>query len=130
MAISARGDVPEPHGWVIAVDDPIDTGATGLLAIGEGAVATSTRLRRAWRRDGHELHHLIDPRTGRPASGGLASVTIVAGEAWLAEVLAKAVFVGGADGGAAIVGDWDATGLLVHDDGRVEELPGLAPYRP
>ena len=127
--LRARGDAPEPHGWVVAVDDPLDTGATGLLAIREGAVATSTRLRRAWRRDGYELHHLIDPRTGRPASSGLASVTIVAGEAWRAEVVAKAVFVGG-DGGAAVVGDWDVTGLLVHDDRRVEELPGLAPYRP
>ena len=48
-------------------------------------------------RGGRALHHLIDPRTGEPAESGLASVTVVAGEAWRAEVLAKAAFVAGAD---------------------------------
>jgi thiamine biosynthesis lipoprotein len=128
--LRARGVTPPPRGWVVSVDDPLATGATGLLAIEGGAIATSTRVRRAWRRDGEELHHLIDPRTGRPARAGLASVTVVAAEAWRAEVLAKAVFVGGAAHGRELVGEWGATGLLVHDDGRAEELPGLGRFRP
>ena len=128
--LRAVGAAPEPHGWVVAVDDPLATGSTGMLALREGAIATSTRLRRAWERDGQTLHHLIDPRTGRPAASGLASVTVVAGDAWRAEVLAKAAFVAGpADGGAVITGA-GATGLLVHDDGRVVELEGLAAFRP
>jgi thiamine biosynthesis lipoprotein len=128
--LRARGRAPVPHGWVVEVDDPLGSGATGLLAIDQGAVATSTRLRRAWTRDGAALHHIIDPRTGRPARSGLASVTIVAGEAWRAEVLAKAVFVAGADASTRLVEAWGATGLCVRDDGRVEELAGLARYRP
>ena len=93
--LRARGDAPAPHGWVVDVDDPLRTGRAGLLALGEGAVATSTRLRRTWTRGDRSLHHLIDPRTGAPADAGLASVTVVAGEAWRAEVLAKAAFVAG-----------------------------------
>ena len=128
--LRARGDAPEPHGWVVAVDDPLATGRTGLLAVAEGAIATSAKLRRAWHRDGRELHHLIDPRTGAPAESGVASVTVVAGEAWRAEVLAKAAFVAGADDGTALIGRAGATGLLVTDGGDVVELPGLAAYRP
>jgi len=128
--LRAVGDAPEPHGWVVAVDDPLDTGETGLLALAEGAIATSTRLRRAWDREGVAAHHLIDPRTGRPAWSGLASVTVVAREAWRGEVLAKAAFIGGAGEGAALIESSGATGLLVHDDGRVQELGGLSAFRP
>jgi len=128
--LRARGDAPAPHGWVVAVDDPLATGRTGLLAFAEGAVATSTRLRRAWSRGDRALHNLIDPRTGAPARSGLASVTVVAGDAWRAEVLAKAAFVAGRDDGARLVVDAGATGLLVTDDGGVVELPGLATFRP
>jgi thiamine biosynthesis lipoprotein len=128
--LRARGAAPPPPGWVVSVDDPLATGRTGLLALDAGAIATSTRVRRAWQRDGELLHHLIDPRTGRPARSDLASVTIVAAEAWRAEVLAKAVFVAGADEGRALVGEWGATGLMVREDGGVEELAGLARFRP
>jgi thiamine biosynthesis lipoprotein len=115
---------------VVDVDDPLDSGRTGLLALGEGAIATSTKLRRAWTRGGELRHHLIDPATGEPASSGLASVTVVAGEAWRAEVLAKAAFVAGPAAGAELVVAAGATGLLVTDDGDVVELDGLAQFRP
>jgi thiamine biosynthesis lipoprotein len=128
--LRARGDAPEPHGWVVSVDDPMETGATGVLALRAGAVATSTRLRRAWQRDGRTLHHLIDPRTGLPVDSGLASVTVIAPEAWQAEVLAKAAFIAGRDAAGVIAGAPDATGLLVRDDGAVDELPGLSRFRP
>ena len=128
--LRARGDAPEPHGWVVEVDDPLATGRTGLLAFAEGAVATSTRLRRAWTRGGQAQHHLIDPATGEPAASGLASVTVVAGEAWRAEVLAKAAFVAGPDAASALVVGAGATGLLVTDDGEVVEFDGLEAFRP
>jgi thiamine biosynthesis lipoprotein len=128
--LRARGDAPMPHGWVVDVDDPLGSGRTGLLALGEGAIATSTKLRRAWTRGGELRHHLIDPATGEPAASGLASVTVVAGEAWRAEVLAKAAFVAGPAAGAELVVAAGATGLLVTDDGDVVELDGLAQFRP
>jgi thiamine biosynthesis lipoprotein len=128
--LRAAGDAPGPPGWVVEVEDPLDTGHTGLLALASGAVATSTRLRRSWSRAGRAFHHLIDPRTGVPAQSGLASVTVLAGEAWRAEVLAKAAFVAGPSSAASIVAEAGATGLLVTDDGEVVELADLAAFRP
>jgi thiamine biosynthesis lipoprotein len=128
--LRARGAAPPPYGWVVDVDDPLESGRTGLLALVEGAIATSTKLRRTWTRGERSLHHLIDPRTGEPAESGLASVTVVAGEAWRAEVLAKAAFIAGIDEGRALVEAAGATGLVVTDDGDVLELEGLARFRP
>jgi len=44
-------------------------------------------------------------------------VSVLAAEAWWAEVLAKAAFLGGPDAGAALIDEHGAVGLLVDDDG-------------
>jgi thiamine biosynthesis lipoprotein len=123
------GRSPDAEAWTITVDDPFGSGA-GDIVLSDGGVATSSRLRRAWQRGGEAVHHLIEPATGTSARTGLASVTVAAGEAWWAEVLAKAAFVAGPVAGAELIRDSGATGLFVHDDGRVEELQGLDRYRP
>jgi FAD:protein FMN transferase len=128
--LRARGEAPSPHGWVVAVDDPLATGRTGLLALAEGAIATSTKLRRTWTRGDRTLHHLIDPRTGAPAESGLASVTVVAGDARRAEVLAKAAFIAGLGDGRSLIESAGATGLVVTDGAEVVELDGLSAFRP
>lgn len=69
------------------------------LAAEEGAVATSSVLRRSWRRSGETTHHLIDPRTGVPSDSAAAAVTVVAAHAHWAEVLAKAALIAGIDAG-------------------------------
>jgi thiamine biosynthesis lipoprotein len=127
--VGVGGEPPRDEGWLVEVDDPLGSGDTGRISLRAGAVATSTRLRRAWTRFGRPQHHLIDPRTGAPAATGLASVTVVAGSVCRAEVLAKAALVAGAHDGAALLAGAGVTGVLVHDDGRVEDLPGLAPFR-
>jgi thiamine biosynthesis lipoprotein len=114
--------------WAIDIDDPLESGA-GRLLLAEGGVATSSRRRRARRRRAESVHHLIEPATGVSARTGLVSVTVVAGETWWAEVLAKAAFIAGAEAGAALVSGAGATGLFVHDDGRIEELRGLDAFR-
>jgi thiamine biosynthesis lipoprotein len=128
--LRAVGDAPAPGAWVVEIDDPLATGRTGVVGLSAGAIATSTRLRRTWTRGGRALHHLIDPRTGLPAVSGVASITVIAGEAWRAEVLAKAAFIAGVDAGKALVEATGATGLFVTDAGEVVELAGLGGFRP
>jgi len=110
--VNAGGDLAVRGGsWPIAVPD----GPT--LELSAGALATSGRDRRRWRRGGRELHHLIDPRTGRPAETPLLRVTVVAGTAVQAEVLAKAAFLGA---------DVDVPRVLVTASGEVVLAGGLA----
>jgi thiamine biosynthesis lipoprotein len=90
------GRAPSSEGWVVKVDDPIRPGRELLrLAMPDGALATSSRLLRRWRTTAGEAHHLIDPTTGRPAHTDVVAVTVVAGEAWWAEALTKALFLTG-----------------------------------
>jgi FAD:protein FMN transferase len=78
----ARGAGPDGEGW------PVAFGPSTVLLRDQGA-ATSGVLRRAWVDGGDALHHLIDPRTGRPATTDLSQVSVVAGTAAEAEVHAK-----------------------------------------
>jgi thiamine biosynthesis lipoprotein len=97
--VNAGGDIAVRDGaWPIAVQT-----ATGSLTVEltSGALATSGRDRRRWQRGGRELHHLIDPATGTSAGGDLVRATVVASDAVVAEVWAKALFLAGEEAGAA-----------------------------
>ncbi|MCB0961603.1 MAG: FAD:protein FMN transferase, partial [Acidimicrobiales bacterium] len=122
--LRACGAAPTDDGWVITVEDPFDPARElARLAIAEGAVATSSRCRRRWSTATGEVHHLIDPRTGTSARTGVAAVTVVAAEAWWAEVSATSLFLLGPDG----VADADASvaAIVVADDGTVRTTAGL-----
>lgn len=113
------GDAPDGPVWTIDVEHPLTGGSIDHVHCTDGAVVTTCRTRRVWGPDGDRRHHLVDPATGRSADSGLAGVTIVAGRAWWAEVLAKAVFVAGPVDGARLVAEHGAAGFLVTDDGSV-----------
>ena len=46
------------------------------IAVADQAVATSSVRVNRWTVDGRSVHHLLDPRTGEPADGGLVAVTV------------------------------------------------------
>jgi thiamine biosynthesis lipoprotein len=121
--LRAVGRAPTPEGWVITVPDPIEPGRELLrLAISDGAVATSSRLRRRWITASGEAHHLIDPRTGRPAHTAVVAVTVVAAEGWWAEALTKALFLTGPAG----LDDYDDLhAVIVTADGTRHCTPDL-----
>jgi FAD:protein FMN transferase len=75
----ARGIGPEGGGW------PIGFGGTTIFLSDQGA-ATSGTDRRRW---GPDLHHLVDPRTGRPSQTDLREVSVIAANGTDAEIYAK-----------------------------------------
>ena len=110
--VNAGGDLAVRGGsWPVGVTDGL------TLELSSGGMATSGRDRRRWVRGGKELHHLIDPSTGRPAESALVRVTVVAASAADAEVLAKAAFLGA---------EVDAPRVLVTADGQTILAGGLA----
>jgi FAD:protein FMN transferase len=95
-----------------------------LVALAAGAIATSGIARRRWRQGGEERHHLIDPRTGRPAAGDLWSASVAATTCARAEVAATAAFVLGSARGAGFLASRRLPGLLVDRDGTAHRVAG------
>src|SRR5205823_2011586 len=63
------------------------------LRLVAGGIATSGSTKRRWRRGGDWQHHLLDPRTGRPAESRWDEVTVAASTCLAADVAAKAAFL-------------------------------------
>jgi len=118
----------EASAWTVSVDHPASPVPIALLGLHDGAVATSTTLRRRWRSGGEERHHLIDPWTGRPSTSDLTLAAVVAGEAWVAEVLAKAVLLRGSAHAFDLVSGVGADALTVDRDGTVRGTPGVTAF--
>jgi thiamine biosynthesis lipoprotein len=124
-----RGRGPDGR-WLVDVEDPAgqhDALAVVALPV-DGAVATSSTLRRRWTApDGSSVHHLIDPRTGLPGGEGLAAVTVAGPDPAWAEVWSKALFLEGAAGIAAAARREGLAAWWATSDGRFELTPAARP---
>jgi len=83
-------------GWPVRIADnhaaPLDApGPT--VALDGGGLATSSTTVRCWRSGAIELHHLIDPRTGRPAESPWRTVSVAARTCVDANVASTASFL-------------------------------------
>jgi FAD:protein FMN transferase len=117
----ARGEVPE-GAWRIPVEDPLDATRVAFVhPLADSALVSSTRRIRSWTRGGMELHHIIDPRTGRSAATEVVAVVSAARHAWWAEGIAKAVLIAGADDGVALARAANVRAWLFVEDGRMIE---------
>ena len=126
--VDAGGDIactPRRDGrpWSIDV-----SGHDGRLELTSGGIATSGRDRRRWREagTGAELHHVIDPRTGRSACTDLMRVTVVAPSCAEAELAATSILVAGSDSATAVAAHF-ATWFLALDTGDTTTRPELTP---
>jgi thiamine biosynthesis lipoprotein len=109
--VSAGGDlaVLGERPWPVAV---AAADGEAVLSLAAGALATSSTEERRWRTAHGEMHHLIDPRTRRPATSDLGRVTVHAPTCEAAEVAAKTALILGSDEGVAFLERHRLTGLL------------------
>lgn len=126
--LRVAGESPAGGPWTLAIEHPFAGRPMELIGLEDGAVATSTRTRRVWGPEGDRRHHLIDPSTGLPARTGLASATVIAAQAWQAEVVAKAAFVAGLSEGLFVLASTHTEGLLVDDGGSVYPSFGFSRF--
>jgi thiamine biosynthesis lipoprotein len=84
VLISLGGDIrvvgAPAEGWSILIADdhraPLDSPGP-VISIHGGGLATSSTSVRRWAMGGHEMHHLIDPRTGTSANSPWKTVSAV-----------------------------------------------------
>jgi thiamine biosynthesis lipoprotein len=128
--LRASGLGPNAGGWPVGVADQYEpTRLVATLEVANGALVTSTRLLRTWRRAGRDYHHLIDPVTGRCTDTDVDAVTVLAADGWWAEALAKAVFVAGADEAEAILQRAGAAAVIFAGRDDIRFVGAMANYR-
>ena len=131
VLVSLGGDVavagPAPYGgWPVRIadDHAADLEEPGpTVAIAAGGLATSGTTVRRWLAGDVALHHIIDPRTGRPALTPLHTVTVAAGTCVEANVASTAAVVLGEQAQGWLAGR-ELPARLVRESGEVEYTGG------
>jgi thiamine biosynthesis lipoprotein len=124
LYLGGRNATDEP--WTVGIRHPRATDSLLMqLLVSDCAVCTSGDYERRAADTG--AHHLLEPRSRQSASG-VASVTVVAQRAMSADALATAAFVLGADRGIALLEQSGVNGIIVREDLRTLQTPGMAQY--
>jgi len=140
--VDADGDIairlgPGESWWIGIADaeDPeLDLATLRLTGEPSGepacfGVATSGRSVHRWSRDGVPGHHLIDPRTGRPAETDVVQATVISGSARHAEAFAKAAVILGSAAALVALDRAPVDGaVLLTDRGQLLILPRTMRY--
>jgi thiamine biosynthesis lipoprotein len=135
--INASGDMTtwgqqqEGKPWQVAITNPMDkTKSYGRLALEDRAIVTSGNYEKFVRFGEKRYAHIIDPRTGYPASG-ILSVTVLAPKAEMADALATAVFIMGIEAGLDRLEQLPAVeGIIVDESGGLHTTSNIdiSPY--
>ncbi|MBE0697228.1 MAG: FAD:protein FMN transferase [Anaerolineaceae bacterium] len=128
--IGVSGPLCSGGSWIVEIADPFKMQSDlGLVALKNGGVATSGIDYRRWLKDGNWMHHIIDPRTNRPAETDLISVTVVSHDLTLAEAAAKMVMILGSEVGLSWLEDQvGINALIALQDGRLISSSGMHEY--
>jgi FAD:protein FMN transferase len=126
VLVSLGGDIavagPAPAGgWPVLVADDHRASADSAgqrIAISSGGLATSSTTVRRWRTTAGLAHHVVDPRTGRPADEVWRTVSVAAASCVDANAAATAAIVNGEDAPRWLHG-LGLPARLVRADGRV-----------
>lgn len=129
--IAVSGPMQAGSPWAIGVADPIQTDhSLGLVMLPEGGIATSGRDFRRWLKGNQWQHHLIDPRTQRPAETDILSATVIATDVMEAETWAKTALILGSQAAVSKLDQESGLAyLLVLEDGSTIETPQFSRYR-
>lgn len=120
--VQAGGDLygagrkPDGSPWISGVQDP--RGPQGdffaVLELSDHAFSTAGDYARSYVVGGKRYHHIIDPKTGYPATA-CRSVTIWASDATTADGVDDAVFILGPEQGLKLVESLDGVGAVIVD---------------
>jgi thiamine biosynthesis lipoprotein len=112
----AHGSKPDGSPWISGIRDPRgpENDYFATMAVSDHAFSTAGDYERSYVVSGKRYHHIIDPRTGYPATAS-RSVTIWAPTALIADEIDDAVFILGPERGLALVESLDGVGAVIVD---------------
>jgi len=127
-----NGVNPNGQPWQIAIETPNALGQVEqIIGLQHGAIATSGDYRNYFEKEGVRYSHTIDPRTGRPITHSLASVTVVTERCSDADAWATAFLVMGDKAALELANERSlAVYMIVRRNNQFEAVysDAFAPY--
>jgi thiamine biosynthesis lipoprotein len=113
--------------WRLGIQDPRQPRGTiiGMMSLSDCALVSSGDYERFRIVGGARYHHIIDPRTGYPATAAIA-VSVMSRTAEQGVVLGKGVFILGAQRGLELARQQGIEVLLIDREGKRHFTPGFA----
>ncbi|MFN7044312.1 MAG: FAD:protein FMN transferase [Flavobacterium sp.] len=114
--INTWGKQPDGKLWTVGIINPLNKNKVfATFPLDDSAVETSGSYEKYVTFNGKRYSHIIDPRTGYPATG-IVSVSVFAKQTELADALATGIFVLGIDVGLDLVNQLNGIGCIIVDD--------------
>jgi thiamine biosynthesis lipoprotein len=132
--VQAGGDLygagrkPDGSHWVTGIQDPRapEGNYFATVELEDHAFSTAGDYARSYVIDAKRYHHIIDPRTGYPATASRC-VTVYAPDAMSADMIDDAVFILGPEKGLALADSLEGVGVVIVDaHNKVWMSPRLA----
>lgn len=114
--INTWGKQPNGNPWTVGIVNPMNKNKVfATFPLDDSAVETSGSYEKYVTFNGKRYSHIIDPRTGYPATG-IISVSVFAKQTELADALATGIFVMGVEVGLDLVNQLKGIGCIIVDD--------------
>jgi FAD:protein FMN transferase len=123
--VRTRGSNAGGRPWQVAIEQPMagPRRPRYVVPLSGLAIATSGDYRICFERNGRRYSHEIDPATGKPIDGRLASVSVVAASGALADAMGKLIVLGPQRGFERAVALGLAAHFIVREaDGTLRDL--------
>ncbi|WP_333809834.1 FAD:protein FMN transferase [Flavobacterium sp.] len=114
--INTWGTQPNGAPWTVGIVNPMNKNKVfATFPLDDSAVETSGSYEKYVTFNGKRYSHIIDPRTGYPATG-IVSVSVFAKQTEIADALATGIFVLGVEVGLDLVNQLNGIECIIVDD--------------
>jgi len=114
--INTWGTQPNGEIWTVGIINPMNKNKVfATFPLIDSAVETSGSYEKFVNFNGKRYSHIIDPRTGYPASG-IISISVFAKQTELADALATGIFVLGIEVGLDLINQLNGIECIIVDD--------------
>ncbi|GEC78255.1 FAD:protein FMN transferase [Flavobacterium aquatile] len=124
--INTWGKQPNGELWTVGIVNPMNKNKVfATFPLDNSAVETSGSYEKFVSFNGIRYSHIIDPRTGYPATG-IVSVSVFAKQTEIADALATGIFVLGVEVGLDLVNQLKGIECIIVDDkGKIHASKGI-----